>query len=87
MALKPLIDGTDKAEVLVFQSVFTNELDTDLPTRNKGPSPYPSMPNIDATIQVIAKILNDLNAHKGLGPDLKETADVVLYNLDAIICT
>ena len=32
-------DGTDKAEVLnsYFQSVFTNELDTELP--NKGPSP------------------------------------------------
>ena len=36
-------DGTVKAEILnsYFQSVFTNELDTELP--NKGPTPYPSM--------------------------------------------
>ena len=51
-------DGIDKAKVLnsYFQSVFTHELDTELP--DKGPSPYPSMSNIDITTQSIAKLLN-----------------------------
>ena len=49
-------DGKDKAEVLnsYFQSVFTHELDTELP--DKGSSPYPSMSNFDITIQGIAKL-------------------------------
>ena len=83
-------DGMDKAEVLnsYFQSIFTNELDTELP--NKGPSPYPSMSNIDVTIQGIAKLLNGLNVHKASGPDListrflKETADVIAPLLQII---
>ena len=51
-------DGIDKAEVLnsYVQSVFTHKLDTELP--DKGPSPYPSMSNIDITMQGIAKLLN-----------------------------
>ena len=76
-------DDTDKAEVYnsYFQSVFTNKLDTELP--NKKPSPYPSMSNIDVTIEGIVKLLDSLNVHKASGPDListrflKETADVV----------
>ena len=76
-------DGTDKAEVYnsYFQSVFTNELDTELP--NKEPSPYPSMSNIDVTMEGIVKLLNGLNVHKASGLDListrllKETADVI----------
>ena len=83
-------DGIDKVEVLnsYFQSVFTHELDTELP--DKGPSPYPSMSNIDITTQGIAKILNGLNIHKASGPDListrflKETADVIAPLLQVI---
>ena len=87
-------DGIDKAEILnsYFQSVFTHKLDTELP--DKGPSPYPSMSNIDITIQGITKLLiiNGLNIHKALGPDLiiistrflKETADVIAPLLQVI---
>ena len=83
-------DGIDKAEVLnsYFQSVFTYELDTELP--DKGPSPYPSMSNIDITTQGIAKLLNGLNIHKASGSDListrflKETADVIAPLLQVI---
>ena len=83
-------DGIDKAEVLnsYFQSVFTHELDTELP--DKGPSPYPSMSNIDITTQGTAKLLNGLNIHKASGPDListrflKETADVIAPLLQVI---
>ena len=84
-------DGIDKAEVLnsYFQSVFTHELDTELP--DKGPSPYPSMSNINITIQGIVKLLNGLNVHKASGPDmistrfLKETADVIAQLLQVIL--
>ena len=57
------------------------KLDTELP--DKGPSPYPSISNIDITMQDIAKLLNGLNVHKASGPDqistrfLKETADFI----------
>ena len=63
-------DSIDKAEVLnsFFQSVFTHEQGTELP--NKGPSPYPSMSDINVTIQGIVKLLNNLNVHKASGPDL-----------------
>ena len=68
-------DGIDKARVLnsYFQSVFTHKLDTELP--DKGPSPYPSMSNIDITIQLqgIAKLLIINSLNKASRADLIST--------------
>ena len=49
----------------------------------KGPSPYPLMPDIIITTSDITNLLRGLNIHKASGPDqistnfLKETAEVV----------
>ena len=50
---------------------------------NKGPSPYPTMPDITITSQGIENLLNGLKTYKASGPDaisatiLKETSDIV----------
>ena len=67
-------DGMDKAEALnsYFQSVFTNELDTELP--NKGPSPYQVCQILMLLYRVLLNyVLNGLNVHKVSGPDLIST--------------
>ena len=73
----------DKAEVLnqQFQSVFTKEPNSPLP--DKGFSPYPTMCNINISVEGIYNLLLNINPHKACGPDqihgrvLKETADVI----------
>ena len=79
----PITNSLGKAELLneQFKSVFTIEPVGDLP--NKGPSPYPTMPNITVTSQGIENLLNGLKTHKASGPDvlsatiLKETSDII----------
>ena len=86
----PITDSFGKAELLnkQFKSVFTNEPAGDLP--NKGPSPYPSMPDIIITLQGIKNLLNGLKTHKASGPDtisatiLKETNDIIAPILQVI---
>ena len=86
----PVTDSLGKAELLnkQFKSVFTIEPAGDLP--NKGPSPYPTMPDITITSQGIENLLNDLKIHKASGPDvisatiLKETSDIIAPILQAI---
>ena len=86
-------DSLDKAELLnhQFKSVFTNEPISDLP--DKGPSPYPNMPDINITLQGIENLLNGLNIHKASGPDaisarmLKMTSDIIAPILQIIFQT
>ena len=86
----PVTDSFSKAELLnkQFKSVFTNKPAGDLP--NKGPSPYPSMPDIIITLQGIKNLLNGLKTHKASGPDtisamiLKETSDIIAPILQVI---
>ena len=65
----PVTDNLGKAELLNKQSksVFTNEPACDLP--NKGPSPYPTIPDITITLQSVENLLNGLKIHKASGPD------------------
>ena len=53
----PVTDSLGKAELLnkQFKSVFIIEPAGDLP--NKGPSPYPTMPDITITSQGIENLL------------------------------
>ena len=62
-------DKESKASVLnhQFSSVFTRESDGQLP--DKGPSPYPTMPNITVCERGVQKLLQYLNCHKASGPD------------------
>ena len=83
-------DGTsyetslDKAKILneQFQSVFTIEPNTPLPC--KGPSPHPTMSDINISLEGIYNLLLNINSYKACGPDqiygrvLKETADIIL---------
>ena len=87
----PVTDSLGKAELLnkQFKSVFTNEPAGDLP--NKGPSPYPNMPDITIITSLgIENLLNGLKTHKESGPDaisatiLKETSDIIIPILQAI---
>ena len=86
-------NGTDslgKAELLneQFKSVFISEPVDDLP--DKGPIPYPTMPDISITTQGIGNLLNDLKIHKASGPDtisariLKEISDIIAPILQII---
>ena len=62
-------DTQDKANILnnQFQSVFTNEANTDIP--DKGTSPHPDMPHTSIHNPGILKLLSNLNPHKACGPD------------------
>ena len=61
-------DNAKKAEVLnsQFKSVFTDEDVDTLPNLGLG---YPSIPNIDITVNGIMKLLKGLNPNKATGPD------------------
>ena len=73
----------DKARILneQFQSVFTTEPNSSLPS--KSPSPHLTMPDINISLEGIYNLLLNINTHKACGPDqisgrvLKETADVI----------
>ena len=60
----------DKADILnrQYQSVFTNEDTSSVPTL-KG-HPYPSMPSIYITVEGVASLLRKLNINKATGPDM-----------------
>ena len=62
-------DNRSKAEILnhQFSSVFTREDKDNIPS--KGPSPYPSMPDIQVTPKGVQKLLKELNPYKATGPD------------------
>ena len=62
-------DTESKAEILneQFHSVYTREDTTTMP--EKGPSPYPEMPNIHVSNAGVLKLLKNVNSHKATGPD------------------
>ena len=62
-------DSTSKANILneQFVSVFTKEDTSSLP--DKGPSPYPSMPNIEVNWKGVHTLLKGLKPYKATGPD------------------
>ena len=62
-------DTPAKPEILnnQFRSVYTKEDFDNLPS--KGPSPHPTMPNIQVNSNGIKKLLKGLNIHKATGPD------------------
>ena len=62
-------DTVTKANILneQFQKAFTPV--SDLPIPDKGPSTYPTMPDIQITEKGIKKLLNNINPHKATGPD------------------
>ena len=62
-------DNQSKADILnqQFSSVFTREESSSTPS--KGPSPYPSMPDIQRKEKGVQKRLKELNPHKATGPD------------------
>ena len=76
-------DNLSKAKIMnvQFQSVFTIEDLITFPA--KGPSPYPSIPDITITSNGIAQLLSGLDIHKVPGPDnigplvLKELYDII----------
>ena len=83
-------DNFSKAKILnaQFQSVFTSEELTTYP--EKGPSLYPSIPDITITSNEIAQLLSGLDAHKAPGPDHigplvhKELYDIIAQILETI---
>ena len=62
-------DTLDKANICnrQFESVFTREPDTEIPS--KGTSPFTSMGEITVDPKGVLKLLNNLNIHKASGPD------------------
>ena len=62
-------DNQSKASILnqQFSSVFTREPVGQLP--DKGPSSYPTMPDITVSERGVRKLLQNLNCHKASGPD------------------
>ena len=62
-------DTKEKADICnrQFQSVFTCEADSDLPS--KGASPFTSMGEITVDPKGVTKLLDGLNVHKAPGPD------------------
>ena len=62
-------DSTSKANIIndQFVSVFTKEDNSSLP--DKGPSPYPSMPNIEVNWKRLHKLLKGIKPFKATGPD------------------
>ena len=83
-------DAKDKAEILnrQYQSVFTNEDTSDIPTPDG--EPYSSMPEITVSIEGVQKLLQKLNPQKACGPDqipakiLRDLADVIAPPLTLI---
>ena len=59
----------DKANILnkQFQNAFTTESDA-IPIPDKGPSPFPTMNNINITSNGITKLLQNINPSKATGP-------------------
>ena len=76
-------DPKTKANILnrQFSSVFTNDETSDLP--DLGPSPHPTMNNIEVNCAGVIKLLRNLKPHKATGPDgvpamlLKELAEEI----------
>ena len=62
-------DNLSKANILndQFHSVFTNEDHTHFP--DKGPSPYPTMKNINISTKGVYKLLKTQHPHKATGLD------------------
>ena len=62
-------DSTEKAEVLnkQFKSVFTVEDTSTVP--DKGTSPYPSIPDINVTLDGVRNLLLKSDLNKSAGPD------------------
>ena len=83
-------DAKDKADILnrQYQSVFTNEDTSDIPTPDG--KPYSSMPEITVSIEGVQKLLQKLNPQKACGPDqipariLRDLADVIAPPLTLI---
>ena len=65
---KLVSDTTQKAEILnrQFSSVFTSETG---PPPTLGNSPYPSMPNINVTLNGVKNLLTCLDPNKAQGSD------------------
>ena len=49
-----------------FQSVYTNETDTNIP--EEGYNPHSKMPQINISSAGVSKVLCNLNPHKACGP-------------------
>ena len=62
-------DTLDKANICnrQFESAFTREPDTEIPS--KGTSPFTPMGEITVDLKGVLKLLNNLNIHKASGPD------------------
>ena len=62
-------DTVEKADISnnQFQSVFTNETDTDIP--DKDHSPHSKMPQLNISSAGVSKLLCNLNPHKACAPD------------------
>ena len=62
-------DASNKAKILnnQFSSVFTQEPIGSMP--DKGPSSFPSMPQIEISTPGVKKLLDNLKPHKASGPD------------------
>ena len=62
-------DTLDKANICnrQFESAFTRESDTEIPS--KGTSPFTPMGEITVDRKGVLKLLNNLNIHKASGPD------------------
>ena len=62
-------DSLDKANICnrQFQSAFTRELDTDIPS--KGASPFTPKGDITVDPKGVSKLLDNLKIHKAPGPD------------------
>ena len=62
-------DTLDKANICnrQFESAFTRESDTEIPS--KGTSPFSPMGEITVDPKGVLKLLNNLNIHKASGPD------------------
>ena len=71
-----------------FSLVFTHDGEAILP--DMGPSPYPSLPDIDINIAGVTKLLKEINPYKATGPDcipakvLKEMAEELSPSLTLI---
>ena len=70
-------EPSEKAAIFnkYFKSVFTVEDLSNVP--DKGISPYPSIPEINITLQGITNLLSNCNPHKSPGPDSLNTAFLI----------
>ena len=88
-------DSTSKTNILndQFVSVLTKEDTWSSCLPDKGPSPYPSMPNIEVNWKRVHKLLKGLKPFKATGPDsipafiLKAAADELAPILTGIYQT